>query len=165
MPSKVHASQSKLLGALTVTALARLGDSAVVVDEDNAVLPDWRMARLGDIVLLDHPADASGPRSINCYQIAEHSADGTAFKLDPARLVYSLRWLHNATPPDFELVLMQQDAELWERWLSAASLILLGELRRRAPEAIDWTGLAAAGVVQMLDAFGAARASQTVRHH
>jgi hypothetical protein len=26
--------------------------------------------------------------------------------------VYSLRWLHKAEPPDFELVLAQQDAEL-----------------------------------------------------
>jgi hypothetical protein len=35
--------------------------------------------------------------------------------------------------------------------------VLLGELRRRAPEAIDWAGLADAGVVQMLDDFEAAQ--------
>jgi hypothetical protein len=27
------------------------------------------MARVGDVVLLDHPADATGPRSINCYLV------------------------------------------------------------------------------------------------
>jgi hypothetical protein len=64
MPSKVHASQSKLLGALTVTALAHLGDSAVVVDEDNAILPDWRMARLGDIVLLRRTRRACRRQSV-----------------------------------------------------------------------------------------------------
>jgi hypothetical protein len=43
--------------------------------------------------------------------------------------VYSLRWLHRAEPPDFELVLLQDDPELWERWANAASLTLLAELR------------------------------------
>jgi hypothetical protein len=129
---------------------------AKIVAEDNATRK-LRMARIDDIVLLDHPADPSRPRSINCYQITEHSADGAPFKLDPSRLVYGLRWLHNATPPDFELVLMQQDAELWERWLSAASLMLLAELRRRAPHAIDWTAMR--NVVSVLDAFEAARGS------
>jgi hypothetical protein len=36
---------------------------------------------------------------------------------------------------------MQQDAELWERWINGASLTLLAELRRRAPHAIDWTAM------------------------
>jgi hypothetical protein len=113
----------------------------------------------------DHPADASGPRSINCYQITEHSADAAAFQLDPSRVVYSLRWKHNATPPDFELVLLQDDPELWQRWVNAASLTLLAELRRRAPEAIDWERLAEAGIVDMLDAFEAARDSRAAHQH
>jgi hypothetical protein len=33
-----------------------------------------------------------------------------------------------------------------------------------APEAIDWAGLAAAGIVQMLDDFEAARESRPARH-
>jgi hypothetical protein len=41
---------------------------------------------------------------------------------------------------------------------------LLGELRRRAPHAIDWAGLTAAGIVQMLDAFEAMQESRSVRH-
>ena len=44
----------------------------------------------------------------------------------------TLRWKHNTHPPDFELVLAQDDPELWERWGSAANLTLLAALRRRA---------------------------------
>jgi hypothetical protein len=40
---------------------------------------------------------------------------------------------------------------------AGSNLTLLGELRRRAPEVIDWAGPTAAGVVQMLDAFEAAQ--------
>jgi hypothetical protein len=81
--------------------------------------------------------------------VPEH---GAAFKLDPARLVCSLRWKHNAEPPDFEMVLVQDEPV---GWVNTANLALLGELRRRAPHAIDWGGLTAAGVVNQLDAFEA----------
>jgi hypothetical protein len=50
-----------------------------------------------------------------------------------------------------------------QRWFDTVSLTLLAELRRRAPEAIDWTGMP--DVVAVFDAFDAARASQTARHH
>jgi hypothetical protein len=153
-------SQSKLLGALTLTALKHLGESTLVVDEDNALLPDWRMARVGDIALLEKPADSRSPKSIDCYQITERSADGAAFKLDPARLVYSLRWKHNAHPPDLELVLLQDEPA---GWVNTANLTLLAELRRRVPEAIDWAGMS--DVVPLLDAFEAAMESKAARHH
>ena len=44
--------------------------------------------------------------------VVEHNANGTTFRLDPARLVYSLRRKHNAEPPDYELVPLW-DPELW----------------------------------------------------
>jgi hypothetical protein len=150
-----------LLGALTLTVVKHLGDSAVVVAEDDSLCPEWRMARIGDVALLEKPADDRLPKRIDCYELAEHSATGAAFKLDPARLVYSLRWKHNAEPPDFELVLVQDEPT---GWVNTANLVLLGELRRRAPEAIDWDGLTAAGIVQMLDAFEAAQEARTRRH-
>jgi len=156
-------SQSKLLGALTITAIKHLGESTLVVDEDDAVLPDWRMARLGDLTLLEKPADSRSPKRIDCYSIAEQGRDVAPFKLDPARLVYSLRWLHMAEPPDFELVLAQDDPELWERWVSAASLILLAALRRRAPEAIDWAGMP--DVIPVLDAFEAHMEGKAALRH
>jgi hypothetical protein len=62
----------------------------------------------------------------------------------------TLRWKHNAEPPDFEMVLVQDEPV---GWVNTANLSLLGELRRRAPEAIDWERLTDAGVVQMLDDF------------
>jgi hypothetical protein len=46
-----------------------------------------------------------------------------------------------------------------------ANLVLLGELRCRAPETIDWAQLTDAGVVQMLDDFEAARESETASRH
>jgi hypothetical protein len=137
VPAADH--QSKLLGTLTVTALKHLGESTLVVDEDNALAPDWRMALIGDIALLGKPADSRSPKRIDCYQVTEHGADGAAFKLDPARVVFSLRWKHNAEPPDFKLVRLREDPELWERWANGANLTLLAELRRRAPHAVDWS--------------------------
>jgi hypothetical protein len=111
---------------------------------------------------MEKPADDRSPKRIDCYQATEHRADGGAFKLDPERLVYSLQWKHNAHPPDYEMVLVQAEPV---GWVNTANLVLLGALRRAAPRAIDWAGLTAAGVVQMLDDFEAARASQTARHH
>jgi hypothetical protein len=118
------------------------------------------MARVGDVVLFQKPADDKLPKRIDVYEVVEHSASGAAFKLDPAQLVYSLRWKHNAHPPDFEMVLVQAEPEAW---VNTANLTLLAELRRRAPHAIDWAGMA--DVVPLLDAFEAAWASQTARHH
>jgi hypothetical protein len=45
-------------------------------------------------------------------------------------------------------------------WVNTANLTLLGELRRRAPHAIDWTRMQ--DVVPLLDAFEAA---QTAPRH
>jgi hypothetical protein len=50
-------------------------------------------------------------------------------------------------------------------WINAANLTLLAELRRRARHAVDWGSLTAAGIVQMLDDFEAARVGQMARHH
>jgi hypothetical protein len=119
------------------------------------------MARLSDVVLLQKPADDRSPKRIDCYQVAEHSDAGASFKLDPARLVYSLRWKHRAEPPDYEMVLIQAEPP---GWVNTANLVLLSELRRRAPHAIDGAGLTAAGVVAQLDAFEAAQESRPVRH-
>jgi hypothetical protein len=61
----------------------------------------------------DHPADTTGPRSINVYlfEVRDFSAeavggaDAKRFKIEPQRLLYSLQRLHNGTPPDFQLQL------------------------------------------------------------
>jgi hypothetical protein len=77
--------------------------------------PAEALARVGDVVLLDHPADATGPRSINAYLVkvedaAALGADVKKFKIEPQRLLYSLQWLHNGTPPDFQLQLVRDPA-------------------------------------------------------
>jgi hypothetical protein len=112
-----------VLGALRIAAAQRLDGETFLLAEDNS-FRQARMARVGDIVLLHHPADATGPRSINAYLVevedaAALGADGKKFKIEPARLVYSLRWLHKAEPPDFELVLMQDKPR---QWVNAANL-------------------------------------------
>jgi hypothetical protein len=117
------------------------------------------MVRIGEVVLLEKPPDDRLPRRIDCYEVVEHSADGAAFKLDPERLRYSLQWKHNGTPPDFEMVLVQNEPV---GWVHTANLTLLGELRRRAPGSVDWERLV--GIVQMLDVFEAAQEAPARRH-
>jgi CBS domain-containing protein len=147
------------IGAVPVGESDRL--IGMVTDRDIA-LRYLRMARIGDVALLEKPADDRLPKRIDCYELVEHGASGAAFKLDPARLVYSLQWKHNAHPPDYEMVLIQDEPP---GWVNTANLILLGELRRRAPAAIDWAGLTEAGVVQMLDEFEATRDSGMASRH
>lgn len=55
-----------LLGALTLTVLKHPGDDTLVVDEDLNMCPEWRMARIGDVVLLEKPADDKLQRRIDC---------------------------------------------------------------------------------------------------
>jgi hypothetical protein len=50
------------------------------------------------------------PKRIDVYELAERSASGAAFKLDPGRLV--LRWQHRVEPPDFELMLIQAEPRI-----------------------------------------------------
>jgi hypothetical protein len=156
-------SQSKLLGALTITTIEHLGSDTGVIDADGE-LRKWRMARVGDdVALVDVPADDSGPRCINCYSVEVERfdvIDGRKFKIDPERLVYSLQWKHKGEPPDLDLALIQPGAD---HWVNNANLTPLGELRHRAPDAIDWAGVA--DVVPQLDAFEAAMDSTTVHRH
>jgi hypothetical protein len=76
-------------------------------------------------VLLDHPADHNGPRSINCYltEVQDFTAaapggEGKKFKIDPQRLLYSLQWKHSGSPPDFHLQLVKEPA-LWFDFVAA----------------------------------------------
>jgi hypothetical protein len=132
-----------------------------MIEQDNSVR-QVRMARIGDVALLQKPPDDKLPKRIDCYQITEHIADGAAFKLDPGPLVYFLQWKHNAHPPDYEMVLVQTEPQ---GWVNTANLTLLVELRRRAPHSIDWVGLTAAGIVQMLDDFEVTRDSEMTHRH
>jgi len=75
-------------------------------------------------VLLDHPADPTGPRIINCYFVgvqdsAKLGANGKKFKIEPQHLLYSLQWWHSGTPPDFNLQLVR-DPALWFDTVSLA---------------------------------------------
>jgi hypothetical protein len=97
-------------------------------------------ARAGDVVLLNHPADTTGPRCNNCYLVevqdfaaAAPGGEGKKFKIDPQRLLDSLQWLHTATPPDFNLQLVRDPA----LWFDMISLTLLAELSRRDPQLRD----------------------------
>jgi hypothetical protein len=74
----------------TFKIFGHLGDNAIVVAEDNSLYSEWRMARIGEVALLEKPTDDRLPKRIDCYQVTEYSANGAAFKLDPAR---ARRWL------------------------------------------------------------------------
>lgn len=95
--------QSKLLASLTLTAVEWLGAKTWMVEEDNGVR-ELRMARLGDIELVDYPARQCRAADHHCYLVEMEEAaafgrDGKKFKIEPRRLPYSLQWLHNRTPP------------------------------------------------------------------
>ncbi len=81
---------------------------------------------------------------------SRNAAQRRCVQARPGAPGYSLRWQHKGEPPDFELVLIQAEPQLW---VNTANLTLLAELRRRAPQAIDWTGMQ--DVVPLLDAFEA----------
>jgi len=99
-------------------------------------------------VLIDHPADATGSRSISCYLVevldfsaaASGGADAKRFKIDPERLLYSLLWKHNGKPPDLHLQLVR-DPTLWFDFVANA---LLGELSKHDPGLRDRLQAAAA---------------------
>jgi hypothetical protein len=58
------------------------------------------------------------------------------------------RFAGTGAPPDFELVVLRDEPR---QWINSANLTLLAELRRRAPQAIDWAAMG--DVVLVLDAF------------
>jgi hypothetical protein len=64
----LHEHKSRLLGALTLATVQRLGGDTVCLDQDNH-FRTWRMARVDDVVLIDQAADETAPRSINCYLV------------------------------------------------------------------------------------------------
>jgi hypothetical protein len=93
--------------------------------------------RVGDILLLEKPADQS-PKQIDCYAVtvedfAALGKDGVKYKLDPKYILFSLRRLHNTRSPDLELVVLQPPA-LWVKWVG---LSLLNELSERDPQLRD----------------------------
>ena len=127
--------QSKLLGILTIKAAQRFGVETFLIEEGGA--RQVRMARIGDVVLLDHPADATGPRSINCYLVkmldftaaASSGADAKRLEVGQDRLLYSLRWKHNAAPADLHLRLAKEP----DLWLECIVNLLLEALAQHDP--------------------------------
>jgi hypothetical protein len=105
--TELDPAQSKLLGALTINTIEHLGSDTGVIDADGQPRT-WRVVRVGgDIALVDLSADDSGPRCSNCYFVkvedaAAIGANAKKFKVDPQRLLYSLQWRHNATPPHLQ---------------------------------------------------------------
>jgi hypothetical protein len=127
--------QSRLLGILTIKAAQRFGIETFFIEEGG--VRQMRMACVGDVVLLDHPADATGPRSINCYLVkildftaaVSGSADAKRLKVGPDRLLYSLRWKHNATPANLHLQLVKEP----DLWFEPVANLLLEALAQHDP--------------------------------
>ena len=125
--------QGKLLAALALGAVKHLGAATPFVDED--VRMGWRWARVGDFALLEKPADGQSPKRIDCYHVVEEEdfGDRKRAKLDPARVLFTLRYVHNAIPPDFELLLFDEP----RLWLGTVTATLLGELSRCKPHLFE----------------------------
>jgi hypothetical protein len=86
-------------------------------------------------VLLDHPTDHTGPRSIDCYlvNVQDFAAiNGKKYEIDPQRQLYALRWLHNGRSPDPHLQLVRGPGEY-----DSVAASLLGALSRYDPDLLD----------------------------
>jgi hypothetical protein len=126
--------QGKVLAALALGAVKHLGGASALI-EDSGVHMGWRTVRVDDFALLEKPSDRQSPKRIDCYHVAEEEdfGDGKRAKLDPARVLFSLQYVHNAIPPDFELLLFGDTRE----WLDAVATTLAGELSRRQPHLFE----------------------------
>jgi hypothetical protein len=80
--------------------------------------------------VLDHLADTRAGREVEDFAAAALGGKGKKFKLEPQRLLYSLQWRHNATPPDLHLRLVR-DPQLWFDFVAT---MLLGALSNHDPE-------------------------------
>ena len=58
--------RSRFIAAVTLAAVEKLGSDGPCVGADGE-LRKWRMARVGDLLLIDQPADERAPRAINVY--------------------------------------------------------------------------------------------------
>jgi hypothetical protein len=59
----------------------------------------------------------------NFGAVRQLDENGRKFKIDPLRLLCALRWKHNATPPDVELVLVRErNPPVW--FIHVATLLL-----------------------------------------
>jgi hypothetical protein len=129
-------NRSRLLGGLTIAAANHLATDTMMVEDNNSVR--WlRTVRVDDVLLVDFPADDTGPRSINCYFVeVQDFADlpnGKKFKIDPRCLFYSLQWKHNGIPPDFHLALVKNP----QLWFDFVTTMLFDALNRHDPHLFD----------------------------
>jgi hypothetical protein len=158
---ELDASQTKLLGALTIAACRHLGDETGVIDADGQ-LQMCRIVRVGDdVALVDIPADDRGPPCINCYSVDVERFDaggGCKFELDPSPpgLLFAVDAQGPSTRSPSRVGAGRSRA-VDQRGRPG----LLSALRRWAPHAIDWSGMQ--DIVPLLDAFKAAMDAKTSR--
>jgi hypothetical protein len=76
------------------------------------------------------------------FAAAAPTEEGKRFKVDPQRLLYSLQWLHNGTPPDFNLQLVRDSGSVVRvRRHRAARHALLPRPAAAQAAASGWRGL------------------------
>jgi hypothetical protein len=74
------------------------------------------VARVDDIALVEMPTGETGRgKSMHFIELKNFDAiDRKEFKLEPQRMLYALRWLHNGSPPDFKSTLLGES----QRWFA-----------------------------------------------
>lgn len=105
-------SQGQMLGGLALAVVSRLGHDSVLINPDDRSQKILRLARIGNVVLADQPADEIGPRAINGYIIERQI--GKAFRIDPPSMLFSLQWPSDGSP-EFDLKLVRDPAEWFDR--------------------------------------------------
>jgi hypothetical protein len=56
----------------------------------------YRLARVGDVALLEKLADSRSPKRIDCYQVTEHSAGGAAVLGRAASIISTVALSHSS---------------------------------------------------------------------
>src|SRR5262245_21561758 len=115
MGSALDTSQGALLAVLACAGGGRLGGDVVMVAA-GVRLRERKVVRVGDVAVVDQPADDTGPRTVSVYLFGE----GRKF------LLYAV------TPPA-DLHLERDPAE----WFGVVSMTLLNALAKRDPALRD----------------------------
>ena len=130
----LDANQNRMLAALTIAAARELAGDTVLLDEGDRFGSDARMARVEDIVLIDHPARKEAPRLICVYRVdLLDMGAGKKFKFEPECMLFAYERLHKAEPAEFRLVLMQAPAA----WFDYVTTRLLAALNRERPHLFE----------------------------
>jgi len=110
MSSELDNSQGALLAVLACAAVERLGGEVIMVAADDRVR-ELKVVRVGDVAVVEQPADDTGPRTVSVYLLGERR-----------------KFLLYAVTPPADLTLARDPD-----WFNLVTATLTGALAKRDP--------------------------------